>query len=152
MAAEVNFRCRQCGLGLWAHRPELIEEIECGRCGGVQTTQGPDSLDDKGKLKSCVICGCDHLYRQRDFNRKMGLAIVVVAALFSVKTYGLSLLAAAIIDLALYLRLKEIVLCYHCEAIHRGFQRAEEIQAYDLATHERFEDRDWGKLHEGDAD
>ena len=29
--------------------------------------------------------------------------------------------------------------------IHRGFRLPSTIEGYDLATHERYEDRDWGK-------
>jgi len=151
VAAEVNYRCRHCGKGAWVERLDEPAEVTCTRCSHVQATDGPGALNEHGQLIRCVVCACDHMYKQRDFNRKIGLAIVAVAALFSVKTYGLSLLVAAIIDLGLYLGLPEIVLCYHCQAIHRGFSRDLGIEAYDLATHERLEDRDWGKLHESDV-
>ncbi|HEX9640498.1 MAG TPA: hypothetical protein VGB13_04220, partial [Candidatus Krumholzibacteria bacterium] len=52
---------------------------------------------------------------------------------------------AAIIDALLYWKLPEIALCYHCESIHRGFELPRAIEAYDLATHERYEDQEWGK-------
>ncbi|NNM33081.1 MAG: hypothetical protein HKO53_08440 [Gemmatimonadetes bacterium] len=146
---DVNFRCRHCGMGLWVEDLSGPTTIRCHRCRQEHDVDPLRQTPD-GELTACFVCGCDRLYRQRDFNRKVGLAIVAVAAVFSVKTYGLSLLAAAIIDLWLYTRLPEIALCYHCEAIHRGFGLPDSIEAYDLATQERYEDKEWGKRHETD--
>lgn len=142
---DVNFRCKQCGHGHWVEEFDEPSAMVCRSCQNEQTIDPSRGLDANGKLKQCWVCGCDWLYRQRDFNRKLGVGIVAVAAIFSVKTYGLSLLVAAIIDALLYWKLSEIALCYHCETIHRGFKLPESIQSYDLATHERYEDQDWGK-------
>lgn len=146
---DINFRCRHCGLGLWVEDREAPSEVACRRCEETHAID-PDAAMEDGALRRCWVCGCDWLYRQRDFNRKVGLGIVAVAALFSVKTYGLSLLAAAIIDLILYTRLPEIAMCYHCEAIHRGFPLTDRIESYDLGTQERYEDKEWGRRHETD--
>jgi len=132
---------------MWVEDLEQPSALSCRRCGQEhRATPTP-----KNALHRCWICDCERLYRQRDFNRKLGLAVVAVAAVFSIKTYGLSLLAAALIDLLLYLMLPEIALCYHCEAIHRGFTLSKDMESYDLATHERFEDRDWGKRWNADS-
>jgi len=146
---DINFRCRHCGLGLWVEDHDAPSTVTCRRCGEDHPIE-PAAAMEGGELRRCWVCGCDWLYRQRDFNRKVGLGIVAVAAVFSVKTYGLSLLAAAIIDLILYTRLPQIALCYHCEAIHRGFPLPDRIEAYDLATQERYEDKEWGRRHETD--
>ena len=142
---DVNFRCKECGHGIWVEEFNQPSTLSCRTCSAQFTIDPALGVDESGRLGQCWICGCDRLYRQRDFNRKIGLGVVAVAALFSVKTYGLSLLAAAIIDGLLYWKLPEIALCYHCESIHRGFDLPSTIEAYDLATHERYEDQDWGK-------
>ncbi len=145
----MNYRCRHCGLGQWVEEREQPSTIRCRRCEHDQSITPHTDAD--GRLVQCWICGCDRMYRQRDFNRKVGVAIVAVAAVLGPFTKWLSLVVAALIDLALYLKLPEIALCYHCEAIHRGIEFAPAIESYDLATHERYEDKDWGKLHELDA-
>ena len=146
MAPEVNFRCRRCGRGLWLRPATGVGDVACARCGEGHRVDPLAAVDPEGVLARCSVCACDRMYRQRDFNRRLGLAVVVVAAILSIPTRGLSLLAAAGIDLGLYLLLPEIMLCYHCEAIHRGFRRAATVGAYDLATGERYENREWGKL------
>jgi hypothetical protein len=139
----VNFRCRRCGLGLWL-REIAAAEVRCSRCAQLHRIDPMAALNPQGQLVRCTVCGCDQLYRQRDFNRKLGIAIVAVAAVLAPFTRYLSLVAAALLDLLLYVRVGEIALCYHCAAIHRGLQMGPGIAAYDLATHERFENRDWG--------
>jgi hypothetical protein len=146
MAREINFRCRRCGCGLWLRPATAPAGVACAGCGEAHSVDPTGALDAQGRLARCAVCACDRLYRQRDFNRKLGLLVVIVAAAFSVHTRGLSLLVAAAIDLGLYMLLPEILLCYHCEAIHRGFPRSAGIEGYDLATGERYESREWGKL------
>jgi hypothetical protein len=148
---DVNFKCRHCGLGAWVDDFEQPSTVVCSRCGQEHPIDPAAARDASGGLARCWVCGCDRLYRQRDFNRKVGLAVVGIAAIFAVPTRFLSLVAAALIDLGLYLLLPEIAMCYHCEAIHRGFEMPASIEPYDLATHERYEDRQWGKLHEVDS-
>lgn len=145
MPAEVNFRCKGCGRGLWLRPAGAAADVECPLCRQPHRVDPVTAVDADGRLARCAVCGCDRMYRQRDFNRRLGLVVVVVAAAFSVATRGLSLLVAAAIDLALYFALPEIVLCYHCEAIHRGFRRSGTLTGYDLATGERYENREWGK-------
>jgi hypothetical protein len=139
----VNFRCRRCGRGIWL-RQDGAAESSCSRCAQIHRIDAAAALDPQGQLVRCFVCGCDQLYRQRDFNRKLGIAIVAVAAILAPFTRYLSLVAAALLDLLLYLRVGEIALCYHCAAIHRGVPMGPRIGRYDLATHERFENRDWG--------
>jgi hypothetical protein len=87
---------------------------------------------DSPLLERCVRCGEDRLYTQKDFNRKLGLGVFVVAALLSVPTWGLSLLAATIIDFMLYHLIGDVTLCYGCSTQHRGFRRNPRHGPFDL--------------------
>jgi len=93
------------------------------------------------RVDRCQRCGYERLYVQKDFNRKIGLAVFVVAALLSVPTWGLSLLAATIIDLALYFALGDVTLCYACGAQHRGFVTNPAHGAFDLHVAEETDRR-----------
>jgi len=75
----VNFRCRRCGFGVW-HREEGPATHVCSQCGESHAIDPAAGLDAEGQLARCFVCDCDRLYRQRDFNRKMGLVVVVIAA------------------------------------------------------------------------
>jgi hypothetical protein len=87
-------------------------------------------------LSRCAHCGLDRLYVQKDFSKKAGLWVFIVAAALSVPTWGLSLLAATVIDLALYYALGDATLCYGCGAVHRGFPRNPAHGSFDIHVQE----------------
>lgn len=135
MTPEVNFACATCGNGLVLPLEPAGVEIFCPRCG---TPARLAFAAGSGMLQRCAACGSEALYVQRDFNRLLGLAIVVVAALFAVQTFGLSLLAAAVLDLMLFRLLPRITICYACDAVHRGLAVNPAHAAYDHHVEEDF--------------
>lgn len=93
-------------------------------------------------MDRCPACGGQQLYVQRDFNQKAGLAIVVLGAVLAPFTpYYSSLVAAALVDAALYALLPEITVCYRCHAHFRGFLRNPQHQAFDLHLAEQYQVR-----------
>ena len=116
MAATVNFPCSTCGEILQLELAGVAAETSCQRCGtAARLAHAAD-----GTPQRCAACGGEALYVQRDFNRKLGLGIVIVAAALMVQTRGISLLVAVLIDLLLYRLLPRITVCYACDAVHRG--------------------------------
>jgi len=90
-------------------------------------------------VEVCPACGGDRLYVQRDFNQRVGLAIVVVGAVLAPFTpYYASLGAAVLVDAALYALLPEITICYRCQAHFRGFARNPKHEAFDLHIAEQY--------------
>lgn len=108
----------------------------CGSCGSVRALV-PAPRAGGGGLLGCRACGHSELYRRKDFPRPLGVAIVVVAALLAPATRYLSLIAAAVLDGALYLFLGEVVVCYVCRAEHRGFPTEPRHPRFDLEISER---------------
>jgi hypothetical protein len=91
-----------------------------------------------GRLVRCPVCGGKEFYAQRDFNRRLGLGLVVVGAILAWPTRGVSLLVVVLLDLALYFLLPRIAICYRCEAVFRGLPRDAGHPAFDLATEEKY--------------
>jgi len=97
-----------------------------------------------------VSCGHDALYVQRDFNRTLGLAIVIVGSLLSVVFFYrseplyamLALVAMAIADLLIYLVVGEVTVCYACHAVYRGFERNPRHRPFDLKNLEKYGGRE----------
>lgn len=89
----------------------------------------------------CPACDGAQLYVQRDFNQKAGLAVVIVGAVLAPFTHYLSLVAAALIDAALYSLLAEIAVCYRCEAHFRGFRRNPAHEPFDLHIAEQYNNK-----------
>jgi hypothetical protein len=137
----VAFVCEGCDRAVHVPAAAAGDGSVCPGCGRTHGLLLDPSAAGPRCLESCLRCGLDRLYVQKDFNRKIGLAVFVVAAVLSVPTWGLSLLAATLIDLALYYALGDVTVCYGCGAQHRGFVRNPAHAAYDLHVAESIERR-----------
>ena len=108
MNASVDFTCPHCGATaadvVWpGDRP-----LHCEACAAAPLGEG----EGLGSVpERCPVCGNDELYMQRDFNRKIGVAFVVLAVLLALPTRGISLAVLVIIDLALHRLLPAITIC-----------------------------------------
>ena len=115
--------------------------LECTSC-SYQQPMATGAFDVANNLLDpisvCLACGSNRLYTQKDFNRKLGVAIVIVGAALSPWTYGLSLVVCMGLDYGLYSFVPEIVVCYACDAIHRRFEHNPTHRAHDPLLAERF--------------
>jgi len=115
--------------------------IKCGGCGRDIPLTVSASLRTEAEVDRCPVCGGADFYIRKDFDPKLGLAVVVTGALISAAFYwfgrdliAYSILAAAtLIDLAIYGRLKDLTVCYRCHTEFRGpFEHR--ATAFDLHT------------------
>lgn len=97
-----------------------------------------------------MVCGGGFLYWQKDFNQKLGCALVAFGAIFVPWTYGLSLAVMALVDFVLYQFLPRVSVCYICKARYRGVPPHPDHKPFDLLTAQTYEARamNWaeGKL------
>jgi hypothetical protein len=108
------------------------------------------ALEKEDFVRNCVGCGHDTLYVQKDFNRTLGVAIVVAGSLISLyffsksrPLYGmLALFVSAGIDFLIYSLVGEVTVCYACHAIYRGFRRNPNHGPFDLKDLEKYGGRD----------
>ncbi len=114
----------------------------------VQVRASSLLVEEQKLTPPCPVCGCEHIYRQRDFNRNLGLTIVVcfaVAGLIASAVQGtilpliLFLILASVIDLAIYSFLPDVGVCYRCLTCFRNVTLEEPIQAYDQHVADAFE-------------
>ena len=128
---NVTFGCPSCGRAL---ETEPGGRVACARCGAEASLPAAD-----GAIEGCLACGCDELYRHRDFNQKLGLLLIAAgAALALLLTSFLPMIAAALLDLVLYLLLPDVAICYRCKAHHRGFDGIAGLKKFDLERFEHF--------------
>jgi hypothetical protein len=76
-------------------------------------------------------------YKQKDFNRKIGVFLFVVAAILSIWTYGLSLVALYLVDLFLFRKLSLVGVCYKCRTNFRKISNIQEIREFDHEMNDR---------------
>jgi hypothetical protein len=138
---RISFVCDRCDRAIHQVLDASLESIACPGCGrGHDVRVEPAALASR-LLRRCLRCGLERLYVQKDFNRKVGLGVFVAAAILSVPTWGLSLLAATLVDMTLYVVLGDVALCYGCRTQHRGFQRNPAHGPFDLHVAESVERR-----------
>lgn len=114
-ALALSWTCTACGAANRS-RP-AVGGVACDRCGKAVAVEEPHR-----QLRRCAVCASTRLYRQRDFNRFLGLAVVVAGAALVPFTYGISLPVVFVIDLILYRRVAEMAVCYLCRAEYRGIE------------------------------
>ena len=79
------------------------------------------------QIEQCPICGCTRFFRQKAFPRAIGILLVVIGAVFVPFTYGISLMALALVDLLIYRRVPHMAVCYLCRAEFRGVPVPERV-------------------------
>lgn len=134
-------KCPQCDAGLPVRAADAAVAIKCGGCGReiplkVSAAVGADRAVDR-----CPVCDGGDFYSRKDFDPKIGLTVVVIGAAMSAVfywyerdliAYGI-LAGAALIDLVVYGRLKDLAVCYRCHSEFRGaYERA--APGFDLHT------------------
>ena len=140
---QILAKCPKCDAGL----PVDVDAagapaaIRCGRCGREIPLAVTDAERADRAVDRCPVCGGADFYTRKDFDPKVGLTVVVIGAAISATFYwfGRDLIAysilagAALIDLVVYGRLKDVTVCYRCHSEFRGtYQRT--ARAFDLHT------------------
>jgi hypothetical protein len=137
---NVRFACPICDC---PGRAELGSpgEWHCPACDHGLRLAEPDP-----GLTACVVCGNHELYKKKDFPHGLGLTVLALAFLFSTITYGLYakwltwtiLIGSAAFDGLLYLWVKDVLVCYRCNAHYRGFVSQDHHRPFDLGIGERY--------------
>ena len=133
---EVTLTCSECGSAIHIYPSIDAKEAQCGVC----QTFNPVKFNadhDQGVLKDCPSCERKDFYKQKDFNRKIGVILFIIAAILSIWTYGISLIVLYLFDLLLFRRLGDIAICYKCQTVFRGVQNLADIQGFDHEMNDR---------------
>jgi DNA-directed RNA polymerase subunit RPC12/RpoP len=134
-------KCPKCEAALPVIASEAPSIIKCGRCGREIPLSITEAVRADRTVDRCPVCDGPDFYIRKDFSPNLGLTIVIIGALVSAVFYwfGRDLVAygvlasAALIDLVVYGRLKDVTVCYRCHTEFRGaYERR--AAAFDLHT------------------
>lgn len=114
-----------------------VTDAKAEHCGEPLFPYATDRFISEFFLNQCPSCGAAHLYRQKDFNRKLGIGLVVVGIFFAWWTYGVSLVLVTLIDWWLYRQVGEVGCCYKCPTQFRGPQISR-LPAFNLELHDYY--------------
>lgn len=145
---KLRFDCRTPGCpALIEYRPtgQGVETLVCPRCARDYEVTSTDSLV-RGLLPDhCPMCQGREFYKRKSFPQKTGLVIVVAAAglsLYFLKrsalvAYGV-LVAAAVVDLAIYYFIGVVSVCYRCRTEYWSIANNRDQEWFDLPTSEKY--------------
>ncbi|MDC1174612.1 hypothetical protein OAT67_04435 [Bacteriovoracaceae bacterium] len=133
---EITFTCPECGSGIHV-TPSLEANIaNCDICEHKLPVKfNEDHVNSN--IKDCPCCERKDFYQQKDFNRKLGVLLFVIAAILSIWTYGISFIVLYIFDLVLYKLLGNVVVCYKCNTLFRNVNNISEIPPFDHEMNDR---------------
>ncbi len=133
---QIHITCSHCGSGIQVLPRETASAAQCDICQHVTSVKFT-AAHQQGVLEDCPVCERKDFYQQKDFNRKIGVALFVMAACLVPWTYGLSLLVLYLLDVFLFRRLSMIAICYKCKTIFRQVENIQAIPAYDHEMNDR---------------
>ena len=120
-------------------------ELPFGR--GGTPPEAPQPVDH------CCVCGNEEFYIQKDFNRNLGIGIVVLSAivvywvmLLTTHWVGIPILfAIALLDFVVYHRLRNVTVCYLCQSLYRGYPLHPDHTGFYLGLEEKHKPlrQDW---------
>lgn len=143
---QILVKCPACDAALPVDPGDALargapDAIRCGRCGRDIDLAISDAIRADRAVDRCPVCAGADFYIRKDFDPKVGLTVVIIGALVSAGFYwfGQDLIAygilasAALIDLVVYRRLKDVTVCYRCHSEFRGvYSRTAPV--FDLHT------------------
>jgi uncharacterized protein (DUF983 family) len=146
---NVSFLCPHCKTQL--HLDDLSQsEASCPICGQSVALRVGDRTRRENIVERCIICGCNKVYVQKDFNRTLGASIFAAGALLFLLLAAYNRLvegtlvwaAFALADALLYKFLPNVTICYKCQAQYRDFARNPDNQAFELGLAEKYDPLD----------
>lgn len=140
----IVFECPSCHVTSVSEVVAQTEQLRCSQC----SWQRPVAEANRAASEpiNCVVCGCEDLWRQKDFPQRLGPMIVGFEVLIStyffwqmdlLRYFGV-LLLFALVDGVLYTLLRDVLVCYRCSSRHRHTPLEGRHRYFNLETHERY--------------
>lgn len=144
MTIQIIYQCPVCQERRQSSPSPSTAAVGCEICGWSRN-EGERDISG-GHLVRCRICGCEDLWRQKDFPPALGLALAGVAAALSCAAWAFYrpllalgvLMVTAALDMILYTFMNDMLVCYRCRARHRRTPMNETHSGFDLETAERY--------------
>jgi hypothetical protein len=141
---ELVFDCPKCLQRDQAAADGSTALVACRHCGWTRGLEPEAILVDVPQ--HCLVCGCDDLWRQKDFPPLLGLGFVALGIIIStifvayrqpIAALG-TLMGLALLDMLLYSLMKDCLVCYRCHARFRNIGPLGEQHQFNLETNERY--------------
>ena len=133
---EIAFACPDCGQSVEGGLLAETTALGCPHCGHETGLPEAHESLEATPFGPCPVCGSEDLYTQKDFNRPLGIGLVVIGLGLGPFTHWISVAVAIVIDFVLYLIFDNVEICYACNAQYRGVPKAQRPAPFDIAIHD----------------
>jgi hypothetical protein len=107
------------------------------------------AIDDAGRLRRCIVCGCRDLYSARIFPQVTGFVVVLAFAGAAVGIFGRegfatnpvvlgALVLVLLLDVASLIFRTYRLVCYRCRSTYSDLEIARHHQRWDRAIAEKY--------------
>ena len=140
----IVFECPSCHVNSLVEVVAETTDLRCPAC----SWQRPIAAENRSghEPTSCLACGCEDIWRQKDFPQRVGVLMVAIGALvstifwwFMMPEWAIGvLLLFALLDGVLYTLMRDVLVCYRCGSRHRHAPLDGRHERFNLETHERY--------------
>ncbi|MCH2203322.1 MAG: hypothetical protein MK102_15240 [Fuerstiella sp.] len=144
---QIIFHCPRCEANSDCRPHPDDAPVECSRCDWCRDA-GSGDFDriNPAIVTRCRVCGCDDLWRQKDFPPVLGWLIVATGILLSSFAWAWhypewaigTLMLFALADMILYIFMRDMLVCYRCRARHRKTVMHDDYQVFSHELSERY--------------
>jgi hypothetical protein len=126
-------------------RPTRVMTTDSGEGGREVFLNWDTALDDAGRLRRCVVCGCPDLFQEKAFPQVTAIVVVLafagaIAGIFGLVTNVPVLIAMLVVlalDIGILLFSRRRLVCYRCRSSYHGLPIARYHRTWDRPTAER---------------
>lgn len=141
---HVTFDCPACLRSARSEVADHADRLCCEQCGWTRPLCREDVRD--AAPTHCLLCGCEDLWRQKDFPQQLGLLMVGMGIVLSTIAWAYHqpliaigiLMAFAAIDMVLYVVMPDVLVCYRCHARYRRATIGDDHPRFNLELNERY--------------
>ena len=132
---ELRYPCPQCGTESRKAAAEASTVLSCVRCPYAGLLPLDWTRDHRVRL--CPLCGCEEIFKRRDFNQRLAILLLTFGIMLSPFTRYLSFLVSSVLVLIFYVTAQEALICYRCRTHIRGHLPTDDHNRYDPSVNER---------------
>jgi len=132
----LQITCPECQSSIDVYADKNSDKAKCEVCSHEVNLQF-NKEHTNGELRSCPLCSRKDFFKQKDFNRKIGVILFVIAAITSLWTYGVSFIILYACDFFLFKKLRFAAICYKCSTIFRNISNMNEVHDFNHEMHDR---------------
>ena len=140
----LTFQCPRCQQPDHQEITGSSATVDCPDCEWTRPITEADFQNDRPN--HCLTCGCEDIWRQKDFPQRLGVAFVALGAILSTVAWAfyrplwaIGILGGfALLDLVLYTLMRDVLVCYRCGSRHQRANMDEDHPRFDLETAERY--------------